>query len=670
MMPTRIGHYTIVRELGRGGMGVVYKAHEESLNRFVAIKVLSEQLASDETFIARFVREAQAAAGLSHPNIIQIFYIGEDEGKHYFVMEYVSGKSLLDLVHQQGRIANPQAAQYIEQAAAGLAAAHDKGILHRDIKPANLMVDERGLVKIADFGLALPSDAATRLTTTGTLMGTPGYLSPEQCLGKPLDRRTDIYSLGVSYFEMLTGSIPFQADSPLAVMRKILDEQPPDITSLNQSVDAETRQIVNRMIARECDQRYPSCHELIADLDGYLAAKGVRGASGGVVVSPPPDAAGDEVTKRMSPPPVPAAPTAGPASVQPGVSAPAPAVAEQPPAVAVSVPPAATAPPPPSALVPAPRAAPVAVAAPAAQRSRTGVLVLALVAVFLVAAVAAGFVVWRMPGTRALLAAVFHHGRTSPAPQEVAASGTAGSPGAATQSVVGTPAESTGGNPSATGGGSAGALPPSSQAPNGGAAGVGGAASARATDDATGASSAAGGALTRGKAAGGIVAASRRRGGSSPALQRHTGGGGLSGLAVACVGPQPLEGVVASFLQSELQGAGLEPLDAASLPAAEAVLHGGETPPLAELLASLRRDGIARLVLARVDPAGQRTLQYMDRSDVAYSARVTTTCYDVGSGRPIGPAAITTIEYTSLNVEPATAKALGPVMETITGQLH
>jgi serine/threonine protein kinase len=144
MATGKIGHYTIVSELGRGGMGVVYKAHEESLNRFVAIKVLGEQLSGDPSFVTRFVREAQAAAALSHPNIIQIFFIGEDNGRHYFVMEYVKGKSLLAMVKEEGRIDNPRATQFVLQAANGLAAAHDRGFLHRDIKPANLLVDESG----------------------------------------------------------------------------------------------------------------------------------------------------------------------------------------------------------------------------------------------------------------------------------------------------------------------------------------------------------------------------------------------------------------------------------------------------------------------------------------------------------------------------------------------
>jgi len=282
MATGKIGHYTIVSELGRGGMGVVYKAHEESLNRYVAIKVLGEQLSGDPSFVTRFVREAQAAAALSHPNIIQIFFIGEDDGRHYFVMEYVKGKSLLAMVKEEGRIENPRATQFMLQAAQGLAAAHDRGFLHRDIKPANLLVDESGLLKIADFGLVLPQEAATRLTATGMLVGTPGYLSPEQCMAQPMDKRTDIYSLGVTYYEILSGRMPFQADSPLALLRKILHEEPPDITTLNERVDEKTRGIVHRMIAKDRDQRYQSCHELMPDLEACLSAMGARVAPSGL----------------------------------------------------------------------------------------------------------------------------------------------------------------------------------------------------------------------------------------------------------------------------------------------------------------------------------------------------------------------------------------------------
>ncbi len=172
-MEGRIGHYSIVSELGRGGMGVVYKAHEESLNRFVALKVLGKHLSEDENFVERFKREARSAAALNHPNIVKVYAIDEFNGKHYFAMEYVEGSSILQIVKQQGPMAPVAAARLILQTASGLGAAHAKGILHRDIKPANLLLDEHGLVKIADFGLALLAAGNTRLTATGMFMGTP-----------------------------------------------------------------------------------------------------------------------------------------------------------------------------------------------------------------------------------------------------------------------------------------------------------------------------------------------------------------------------------------------------------------------------------------------------------------------------------------------------------------
>src|ERR1043166_8451482 len=318
-LPEKIGHYTIISELGRGGMGVVYKAHEDSLNRFVAIKVLSDHLASDEQFLSRFLREARAAGALSHPNVIPIYFIGEDNGRHYFAMEYVSGRSVLAMIRQEGKIHNPRAPQIGLQAAQGLSAAHEKGIIHRDIKPANLMVDDRGVVKIADFGIALAAEAQARLTATGTLMGTPGYLSPEQCLNETVDQRADIYALGVTYFEMLTGTLPFNAESPLALLRQILQETPPDVTQLNPEVDEESRRILMKMIARNRDERYQTCNELVADLEEYLAKQNVRnvtanlgarsqaapGAAGIATVQIAPTAAATEMMTPHTPAAVP-----------------------------------------------------------------------------------------------------------------------------------------------------------------------------------------------------------------------------------------------------------------------------------------------------------------------------------------------------------------------------
>lgn len=274
-MLERIGNYKVVSELGRGGMGVVLKAYDETLKRHVAIKVLSEELTRDATFTARFIREAQSAAQLSHPNITQIYYIGEDHGRHFFVMEFVEGQSLHQLVRAEGKLSPRRASGYILQAAHGLAAAHDLGVIHRDIKPANLMLGKSGLVKIADFGLAvMPSDMA-RLTSTGMLMGTPGYISPEQCMGEEADGRTDIYSLGVSFYELLAGTIPFQADSPLALVRQVVDVMPKDVATHNPEVDPDCKAILQKMMAKTRAARWQNCHELVVALEEYLGGPGV-----------------------------------------------------------------------------------------------------------------------------------------------------------------------------------------------------------------------------------------------------------------------------------------------------------------------------------------------------------------------------------------------------------
>ena len=328
-MLDRIGHYRIVAELGRGGMGVVYKAHEESLNRFVAIKVLGEHLEEDTDYVARFLREAQSAARLNHPNIVQIYAVSEDEGRHFFVMEYISGRSLHQILRSEETVEETRAARTALQTAAGPQPAHEQGVIHRDIKPANLLIDDRGLVKIADFGLALMGGAATRLTATGMLMGTPGYLSPEQCLDQEIDERTDIYSLGVTFYEALTGRVPFAADSPLALLRQIVEVEPPDLGELNPEVDEDVRALVARMMAKDREQRHASCADLIAELRPILEARGATGALVEGLAGPPPGGASRAATdprldthpteqvasgvKASDPPPLPpaTAPAAG-----------------------------------------------------------------------------------------------------------------------------------------------------------------------------------------------------------------------------------------------------------------------------------------------------------------------------------------------------------------------
>ncbi|MBV8817905.1 MAG: protein kinase [Acidobacteriaceae bacterium] len=258
-----IGPYKLIGILGRGGMGVVYKGYETSLNRSVAIKVLSPAMADDESVKERFLREARSMAALNDPHIIQIYFIGENEGQPYFAMEFVEGESLGSLLSRDGKLKPEQAAKIIYQTALGLSAAHEKGVVHRDIKPGNLMVSKRGGVKIADFGIALSArDLTSKLTTTGEFVGTPGYLSPEVCQGKPVDERSDIFSLGIVLFECLAGRLPFTDDSPLGLMLEVVKAEVPNVMALNRDVDPQLSGILARMVAKDPKDRFQSCAEL------------------------------------------------------------------------------------------------------------------------------------------------------------------------------------------------------------------------------------------------------------------------------------------------------------------------------------------------------------------------------------------------------------------------
>lgn len=378
-MESQIGPYQVTAELGRGGMGVVYKARDTALERFVAIKVLADKVAGDAELIARFQREARSAASLNHPNVIQIYNIGEYEAQPYFVMEFVEGESLSQLIRKQGRLEPRLAARILVQAASGLAAAHEKEIIHRDIKPGNLMIDRRGNVKIADFGIAYMAEMGKKLTGTGQFLGTPGYLSPELCQGLTLDGRADIFSLGVVFFEMLTGSQPFQADSPFAMIHKVVQSPLPDVRQLNPVVDDATVAILNRMVAKNPDERYADCHALIADLEQCFGVQtyrtlGDRPTDGAVpVAAVSPDMSATVTDADVKPTEYAAAPlpTATSLNTQP----PPPPIPEQNPADTAGTPMAQQAPV--SKPIPPPPAA-------TAKSSRTGTYALGALLVLLV----------------------------------------------------------------------------------------------------------------------------------------------------------------------------------------------------------------------------------------------------------------------------------------------
>jgi serine/threonine-protein kinase len=262
----KFGHYEVTAELGRGGMGVVYAGWEPSLNRQVAIKCLGEHLLNDKDLVERFTREAKATAALNNPNVIQIYFIGEEQGQPFFAMEFIEGQSLDDILKGGNALSVKNAKNILKQACLGLTAAHAKELVHRDIKPANIMITTDGTLKIVDFGIARTREYGDKLTNTGEFVGTPGYLSPEVCIGQEVDERSDIFSLGIVFYEMLAGKVPFENDSPLGLMLEVVQSEIPDIRQLNTKVDKKTSFILNKMIAKSPDERYQTCAEIIRDL--------------------------------------------------------------------------------------------------------------------------------------------------------------------------------------------------------------------------------------------------------------------------------------------------------------------------------------------------------------------------------------------------------------------
>ena len=266
-----LGPYTILAELGHGGMGVVYTAQDPRLDRQVAIKVLPPDLTRDATAKRRFLQEAKAASALDHPNICTIYEINEtDDGQLYFVMAYYEGETLKERI-ERGPLALDEAVDIATQVGQGLAEAHSAGIVHRDIKPANLLITKGGVVKILDFGLAKLA-GAEGITQTGTTVGTVAYMSPEQARGQEVDQRTDIWSLGVVLYEMLAGQQPFRGENLLAISNAILESQPVSLTRLRAGTSPALAQVVTRSLANSRDGRYQSVADLLGELRNATAS--------------------------------------------------------------------------------------------------------------------------------------------------------------------------------------------------------------------------------------------------------------------------------------------------------------------------------------------------------------------------------------------------------------
>lgn len=259
--------YTIIDVVGKGGMGIVYKAEDIRLKRYVALKFLPPELTKDEQARGRFVLEAQAAAALSHPNICTIHEIDEEEGKSFIAMEYVEGESLKNKI-DSGSIGIEEVVDTAIQVAEGLEEAHRKGIVHRDIKSANIMVTEKGQAKIMDFGLAKVK-GGTLLTREGTTLGTVAYMSPEQAHGEDVDHRTDIWSLGIVLYEMLSGQLPFKGDREASILYSVVHEEAKPVTAWNPKIPSELQQIVDRCLKKKPEARYESAADLLKDLHKY-----------------------------------------------------------------------------------------------------------------------------------------------------------------------------------------------------------------------------------------------------------------------------------------------------------------------------------------------------------------------------------------------------------------
>jgi serine/threonine-protein kinase len=259
------GRYRIVRKLGTGGMANVYLAEDQELGRRVAIKILDDRHASDDQFVERFRREAKNAAGLNHPNIVSIYDRGEAEGTYYIAMEYLDGRSLKELIVTRGPAPVHVAIDYARQILAALRFAHRNSIVHRDIKPHNVLVDDDGRLKVTDFGIARAG--ASEMTEAGSIIGTAQYLSPEQAKGTTVDHRSDIYSIGVVLYELLTGRVPFTGDTAVEIAMRHLSSVPEPPSALRDGISPELDMVVLRALAKDPDDRYQTAEEMDAELE-------------------------------------------------------------------------------------------------------------------------------------------------------------------------------------------------------------------------------------------------------------------------------------------------------------------------------------------------------------------------------------------------------------------
>jgi hypothetical protein len=290
-----LGKYQIKAELGRGGMGVVYRGYDPLLDRPVAIKVLPPQLTYDGQFVQRFHQEAVLAARLHHPGIVPIYDVGEQNGIHYIVMLFLEGMTLEGWLQRQGPLAPAQARPILRQVADALDYAHSHGVIHRDIKPANVMLSPEGHATLMDFGLVRAAEG-TSLTRTGMVMGTPEYMSPEQALGEEVDGRSDIYSLGIVLYKMLSGKVPFARTTPYAITYAHINEPPPPLRQVRADLPAGVEAVVNKALAKRREDRYARAGLMGDDFDAAVAGRPV---AAGAALRAAPIATASAATRMM-----------------------------------------------------------------------------------------------------------------------------------------------------------------------------------------------------------------------------------------------------------------------------------------------------------------------------------------------------------------------------------
>src|SRR5437868_1562811 len=275
--------YELEELVGSGGMSSVYRAHDRLLDRKVALKILHEQYTEDADYVERFRREARAVAALSHPNIVTVIDRGEHENKQFIVFEYIDGENLKALIQRRGPAPVATALELAMQIARGLSFAHQQGLVHRDVKPQNVLLNGDGAAKVTDFGIARSLDVAHGMTQTGTVLGTSDYIAPEQAQGQRVDEHSDVYSLGVVLYEMLTSEVPFPGENFVAVAMRHINEDPPPVRDRRPDVSPRLEAAVQRAMAKRPEDRFPTMADFARELEANLAE-----AQGGTAVAPAP----------------------------------------------------------------------------------------------------------------------------------------------------------------------------------------------------------------------------------------------------------------------------------------------------------------------------------------------------------------------------------------------